>query len=360
MTICAYILHQTTIVSNQTSHSPATGVDEYAEVPGGNLEASPDRKVVAGCRRQHDGCTMFLPLDLLSKVHKLVTTKYPKREVRGPGILKFNPFKASVSPTSCQYTPASIRRQATESPDSPLKYQRMMPSASSSGKGKAKAGPKSSMTSLFCKPTAGSATFLNEDDNDIEEEDACKHIKTPSKSLTFSIAIAPFLFASPHARSPPRYSTQPPLNAAFTPSHIASTSTSTSTSSMGRRLTHWQPNQCFFGDVMGLAEPTNPSLLPYCNYEISLSPEDQHCYLTKLDQGGGVTHELFMMMFDKCNCDLYFLKDTLHHVHGPSCMDYLYTPPQHKKCPLGMMAMQAITDTINQQPPSPYMLHYRY
>ncbi|KIJ51637.1 hypothetical protein M422DRAFT_243941 [Sphaerobolus stellatus SS14] len=36
-----------TIVSNQTSHSPATGVDECAEVPdekvpGGNLEASPD------------------------------------------------------------------------------------------------------------------------------------------------------------------------------------------------------------------------------------------------------------------------------------------------------------------------------
>ncbi|KIJ38871.1 hypothetical protein M422DRAFT_258523 [Sphaerobolus stellatus SS14] len=31
-----------TIVSNQTSHSPATGVDECAEVPDGNLEASPD------------------------------------------------------------------------------------------------------------------------------------------------------------------------------------------------------------------------------------------------------------------------------------------------------------------------------
>ncbi|KIJ50582.1 hypothetical protein M422DRAFT_245206 [Sphaerobolus stellatus SS14] len=31
MTICAYTLHQTTIVSNQTSHSPATGVDECAE-----------------------------------------------------------------------------------------------------------------------------------------------------------------------------------------------------------------------------------------------------------------------------------------------------------------------------------------
>ncbi|KIJ28933.1 hypothetical protein M422DRAFT_269717 [Sphaerobolus stellatus SS14] len=36
-----------TIVSNQTSHSPATGVDKCAEVldgkvPGGNLEASPD------------------------------------------------------------------------------------------------------------------------------------------------------------------------------------------------------------------------------------------------------------------------------------------------------------------------------
>ncbi|KIJ27483.1 hypothetical protein M422DRAFT_271336 [Sphaerobolus stellatus SS14] len=47
MTTCAYTLHQTTTVSNQTSHSPATGVDECAEipdgkVPGGNLEASPD------------------------------------------------------------------------------------------------------------------------------------------------------------------------------------------------------------------------------------------------------------------------------------------------------------------------------
>ncbi|KIJ41545.1 hypothetical protein M422DRAFT_255455 [Sphaerobolus stellatus SS14] len=47
MTICAYTLHQTTIVSNQTSHSPATRVDKCAEVldgkvPGGNLEASPD------------------------------------------------------------------------------------------------------------------------------------------------------------------------------------------------------------------------------------------------------------------------------------------------------------------------------
>ncbi|KIJ38156.1 hypothetical protein M422DRAFT_259309 [Sphaerobolus stellatus SS14] len=51
MTKCAYTLHQTTTVSNQTSHSPATGVDECAEVPhgnisgdipGGNLGASPD------------------------------------------------------------------------------------------------------------------------------------------------------------------------------------------------------------------------------------------------------------------------------------------------------------------------------
>ncbi|KIJ36472.1 hypothetical protein M422DRAFT_261231 [Sphaerobolus stellatus SS14] len=47
MTTCAYILHQTTTVSNQTSHSPATGVNEYAEVLdgnilGGNLGASPD------------------------------------------------------------------------------------------------------------------------------------------------------------------------------------------------------------------------------------------------------------------------------------------------------------------------------
>ncbi|KIJ46132.1 hypothetical protein M422DRAFT_250164 [Sphaerobolus stellatus SS14] len=51
MTTCAYTLHQTTTVSNQTSHSPATGVDECAEVPdgnipgdipGGNLGASPD------------------------------------------------------------------------------------------------------------------------------------------------------------------------------------------------------------------------------------------------------------------------------------------------------------------------------
>ncbi|KIJ39582.1 hypothetical protein M422DRAFT_257642 [Sphaerobolus stellatus SS14] len=33
MTICAYTLHQTTIVSNQTSHSPATGFDERAEDP---------------------------------------------------------------------------------------------------------------------------------------------------------------------------------------------------------------------------------------------------------------------------------------------------------------------------------------
>ncbi|KIJ48156.1 hypothetical protein M422DRAFT_247910 [Sphaerobolus stellatus SS14] len=31
MTTCAYTLHQTTTVSNQTSHSPATGVDECAE-----------------------------------------------------------------------------------------------------------------------------------------------------------------------------------------------------------------------------------------------------------------------------------------------------------------------------------------
>ncbi|KIJ46813.1 hypothetical protein M422DRAFT_249553 [Sphaerobolus stellatus SS14] len=54
MTICAYTLHQTTIVSNQTSHSQATGVDECAEVPdgkvpGGNLEASPDITPPLGC-----------------------------------------------------------------------------------------------------------------------------------------------------------------------------------------------------------------------------------------------------------------------------------------------------------------------
>ncbi|KIJ50629.1 hypothetical protein M422DRAFT_245261 [Sphaerobolus stellatus SS14] len=49
MTTCAYTLHQTTTVSNQTSHSPATGVDECVEVPngkvpGGNLGVSPDRQ----------------------------------------------------------------------------------------------------------------------------------------------------------------------------------------------------------------------------------------------------------------------------------------------------------------------------
>ncbi|KIJ24402.1 hypothetical protein M422DRAFT_274814 [Sphaerobolus stellatus SS14] len=49
MTICAYTLHQTTTVSNQTSHSLATRVDECVEVPdgkvpGGNLEASPDTR----------------------------------------------------------------------------------------------------------------------------------------------------------------------------------------------------------------------------------------------------------------------------------------------------------------------------
>ncbi|KIJ32302.1 hypothetical protein M422DRAFT_265796 [Sphaerobolus stellatus SS14] len=48
MTTCAYTLHQTTTVSNQTSHSLATGVDECAEVPdenipGGNLGVSPDK-----------------------------------------------------------------------------------------------------------------------------------------------------------------------------------------------------------------------------------------------------------------------------------------------------------------------------
>ncbi|KIJ33301.1 hypothetical protein M422DRAFT_264857 [Sphaerobolus stellatus SS14] len=49
--LCAYTLHQTTTASNQTSHSPATGVDECAEVPGGevpgrNLGGSPDTSTV--------------------------------------------------------------------------------------------------------------------------------------------------------------------------------------------------------------------------------------------------------------------------------------------------------------------------
>ncbi|KIJ31952.1 hypothetical protein M422DRAFT_266316 [Sphaerobolus stellatus SS14] len=46
MTICAYTLHQPTTVSNQTSHSPATGVDECVQdgnILGGNLGASADK-----------------------------------------------------------------------------------------------------------------------------------------------------------------------------------------------------------------------------------------------------------------------------------------------------------------------------
>ncbi|KIJ26156.1 hypothetical protein M422DRAFT_272787 [Sphaerobolus stellatus SS14] len=305
----------------------------------------------------HPGClyqgepSRQVPLHLLYGVSRLITAKYPKREVPGPGIFKFNGFKLSKSPSTLCRTPVSVKRPATESQGSPLKYQHTLPSTSKAVKGKRKAKRESSMSPLSSKFSTGATGLpltLSDEEGDTEEDDS--YISNYLKASPSPLPRTRPLQVSSMLDLPLRYSTHPPPNSVSTP--VASPSSSS------RRLTHWEPNQCFFGDVMGLAEPVNPSLLPYCNYQVSLSQEKQHHYLHKLDLGGSIPHELFMMIFDKCNCDLYFLKDFLHCIHGPTCPDYLYTPPQYKNRPLGSTAVQAIQDAIAQQPPSPpFMPH---
>ncbi|KIJ41796.1 hypothetical protein M422DRAFT_255110 [Sphaerobolus stellatus SS14] len=311
-------------------------------------------KVVTGCRNQHEGCGMFPPLHMLYGVSRLITAKYPKRDVPGPGIFKFNGFKLSKSPSTLRRTPVSIKRPPPESQGSPLKYQRTLPSTSKAVKGKRKTKCGSSMSPLsskFSTGTTGLPLTLSDEEDDTEEDDSC--IPNYLKASPTPLPRARPLQVSSTPDHPPRYATHPPPNSVSTPV------SSTSSTSSSRHLTHWEPNQHFFGDVMGLAEPVNPSLLPYRNYQVSLSQEEQHHYLRKLDLGGGVTHELFMMIFDKCNCDLYFLKDFLHRIHGPTCPDYLDTPPHYKNRPLGSTAVQAIQDAIAQQPPSPPFLPHQ-
>ena len=72
-----------------------------------------------------------------------------------------------------------------------------------------------------------------------------------------------------------------------------------------------------------LSEPVEPSLLAVRNCDIPLlDTELQLFYLEALRTPDGVPHEVFWRLFDKCDCNQYFLKSYLHSVHGPSCLDW--------------------------------------
>ncbi|KIJ30843.1 hypothetical protein M422DRAFT_267552 [Sphaerobolus stellatus SS14] len=291
------------------------------------IKGSHQGKVVAGCRNQHEGCGMFhmfLPLHMLYGVSRLITAKYPKREVPGPGIFKFNGFKLSKSPSTLCCTPVSVKMPAPESQGSPLKYQRTLPSTSKAAKGKRKAKCGSSMSPLSSKFSTGSTGLLltlSAEEGDTEEDDS--YISNYLKASPSPLPRTCPLQVSSMLDLPLRYSTHSP--------NSVSTPVASSSSSSCRHLTHWEPNQHFFGDIMGLAEPVNPSLLPYHNYQVSLSQEEQHHYLRKLDLGGG-----------------------LPSLHSWSYLSGLSLyPTTVQKSPLGSTAFQAIQDAIAQQPPSP-------
>ncbi|KIJ31185.1 hypothetical protein M422DRAFT_267135 [Sphaerobolus stellatus SS14] len=89
-------------------------------------------KMVAGCRAQHEGCGLFIPLEILYSNHNLLMAKYPKREAPGIGIFRFNDHNEPL-PLSPQAThisnsagssqqSSSVKCPHSESSSSPLKY----------------------------------------------------------------------------------------------------------------------------------------------------------------------------------------------------------------------------------------------
>ncbi|KIJ32591.1 hypothetical protein M422DRAFT_265615 [Sphaerobolus stellatus SS14] len=289
----------------------------------------------------------------------LYTAKYPKREIPGSGILGFDLFNlGSPSPSSDRHAPSnrtpralnspkasSSKRPATESYGSPLKYRRTTLDSIGSIKGKGKGKGKSAVLSR--KPSTGSSFKLPiwSDDEGGIEDGYVSPSPTPRSNLSMGQRTSAMLDL------PPCYADT--VSVSY-PSIPTETVASISTSPGRHALTQYEPNERFFGDVLALAEPIHPSLIAYRNYEVIVLSHDQRDdYLNRLAQGGGLTHELICCLLDKCNCGLYFLKDVLHDVHGPQCVDYIRTRPQFRGLPMSGNAAEAIQDIIHQQPPFP-------
>ncbi|KIJ22761.1 hypothetical protein M422DRAFT_276771 [Sphaerobolus stellatus SS14] len=140
---------------------------------------------------------------------------------------------------------------------------------------------------------------------------------------------------------PPRYSTLPPQagpsNGAGSLQDEFHAVFNTFSMLTGYSATHrlpYEPSERFFGDVGGLDEPVDTDLLAVRNSDVPLLTEEQAVfYMESLRQPDGVSHEVFWMLMDRCNCGRYFTKDYLHRVHETIASYHTYRPPRPPSSP---------------------------
>ncbi|KIJ48645.1 hypothetical protein M422DRAFT_247500 [Sphaerobolus stellatus SS14] len=351
---------------------PTQCINHKLHIRYGHMSGEFKGKLIAGCKWQREGCGLFIPLEVLYCNLNLHTAMYSKREVRGHGIFNFDGYDESVLCSPTIRTPSSAGSSARStsvkcpisgSSSSPLKFCRVDVDV----KGKGKAMESSQAPIPFIKhavATAGSALAMSD-----EEDDSRSYVydsPTPRHHHTPFVQYLGSSFKTPLRDSVKPASSMPP------PSIIhPSSSTSSSpiplpahpTPPFAHQLMHYELNQCYYEDVIALAEPINPSLLAYKNYEIMIEdPLVCDYYYRRIGGRQGINHEVSWMLFDKCNCQQYFLKHTLHTNHGPTCLDYMTTRPECMAAslsPRGLQTamrstgLQAIEDALSAQPPSP-------
>ncbi|KIJ30147.1 hypothetical protein M422DRAFT_268391 [Sphaerobolus stellatus SS14] len=293
---------------------PTQHINHKLHIRYGHMSGEFKGKVIAGCKWQCEGCGLFIPLEVLYCNRNLHTAKYSKRKVRGHGIFNFDGYDESVLRSPTIHTPSSAGSSARSiSVKCPI-----------SG---------SSMPILFIKHTVaatGSALAMSDEEDDSRSRSSFKFPLCDLVKPTSSIPPPSIIHPSSSTSSSPL-----PLPAHPTPP-------------FARQLVHYEPNQHYYGDVIALAEPINPSLLAYKDYEIMIEdPLVCDYYYRRIGGGWGISHEVFWMLFDKCNCQQYFLKHTLHTDHGPTCLDYMTTQPERMGAPLSPRGLQtACTTTV--------------
>ncbi|KIJ33793.1 hypothetical protein M422DRAFT_264256 [Sphaerobolus stellatus SS14] len=116
----------------------------------------------------------------------------------------------------------------------------------------------------------------------------------------------------------------------------------------------YEPSERFFGDVGGLDEPVDTDLLAVRNSDVPLLTEEQAAfYMESLRQPDGVSHEVFWMLMDRCNCGRYFTKDYLHRVHGPDCIHWTIFINARSPRPLRPFVAETIASYHTYRPPPP-------
>ncbi|KIJ39175.1 hypothetical protein M422DRAFT_781129 [Sphaerobolus stellatus SS14] len=292
--------------------------------------------VVAGCRKHENGCGIWLRLDELYYEEALDTKLYKRRHKRGPGIKNFYRYRSLLNPTIPNNLPditaptqsvlvptlPSTTTNITTPSNSPnLETRHTSTSALNvrKSKGKGRAIPH------FKRPQEGSADtpLIVSDD---EEAPSTPTRKGPVQRTGTSCQIGSPDQAPRAQSNAPRRSTS-----------------GVQFKRRSRRNRPYQPSERFFGDTYRLHDSVETSLLGIRNLDIPLlTPQDRDFYLHELTSGG-VSHDLMFMLIDRCDCGHYFMKDYLHQVHGPSCIDWIESISVARPiCPLHPMASKAV------------------